>query len=221
MTQIEKIIKQHLSSMSVVRDDLDMISLDVDKDNLIAVMQTLKETKELNYQQLTDLCAADYSQFRKSEWETTNAASAGYSRGVNSDTHGRIKFGENIEKADINKRFCVIYHLLSLKNNSRVRVKVFIKEDPPIVPSITHLWDSANWYEREAFDLFGILFEGHPDLRRILTDYGFIGFPFRKDFPLIGNTQVRYDPELKRVVYEPVDIEPRVLVPKVIRKDNT
>ena len=162
----------------------------------------------------------DYSQFKNTEWKTTNATSTGYSRGVKSDTHGRIKFGDNIQKEDINDRFCIIYHLLSLTNNSRIRVKAFIKEEPPIIPSVTSVWDAANWYEREAFDLFGILFEGHPDLRRILTDYGFIGYPFRKDFPLIGNTQVRYDPELKRVIYEPVDIEPRVLVPKVIRKDR-
>ena len=107
---------------------------------------------------------------------------------------------------------------MSLKHNSRIRIKVFLNNDPPVIPSITDIWASSDWYEREAFDLFGILFDGHPDLRRILTDYGFIGHPFRKDFPLVGNTQVRYDPDLKRVIYEPVDIEPRVLVPKVIRE---
>ena len=218
---MEEKIKQYLNSLSEIKNDIDMISAKVEKDNLIEVMQILKNTKELEFQQLTDLCAADFSQFRKTEWTTTDAATSGYSRGVNSDTHGRIKFGESVEKLDTNDRFCIIYHLLSLKNNSRIRIKVFLSENPPIIPSITSIWDSANWYEREAFDLFGILFEGHPDLRRILTDYGFIGFPFRKDFPLIGNTQVRYDPKLKRVISEPVTIEPRVLVPKVIRKDNT
>ena len=107
---------------------------------------------------------------------------------------------------------------MSIKYNRRIRVKVYINEDPQILPSVTSIWSSADWYEREAFDLFGILFENHPDLRRILTDYGFIGHPFRKDFPLVGNTQIRYDPNLKKIIQEPVDIEPRVLVPKVIRE---
>tara|TARA_B100000029_G_scaffold311126_1_gene303630 strand:- start:2962 stop:3624 length:663 start_codon:yes stop_codon:yes gene_type:complete len=217
---MEDKIKKYLSSISEIKLDSDVITLIINQDSLLTTMKILKENEELNFQQLTDLCAVDYSQFKNTEWKTTNATSTGYSRGVKSDTHGRIKFGDNIQKEDINDRFCIIYHLLSLTNNSRIRVKVFIKEEPPIIPSVTSVWDAANWYEREAFDLFGILFEGHPDLRRILTDYGFIGYPFRKDFPLIGNTQVRYDPELKRVIYEPVDIEPRVLVPKVIRKDR-
>ncbi|MED5430528.1 MAG: NADH-quinone oxidoreductase subunit C [Pseudomonadota bacterium] len=217
---MEDKIKKYLSSISEIKLDSDVITLIINQDSLLTTMKILKENEELNFQQLTDLCAVDYSQFKNTEWKTTNATSTGYSRGVKSDTHGRIKFGDNIQKDDINDRFCIIYHLLSLTNNSRIRVKVFIKEEPPIIPSVTSVWDAANWYEREAFDLFGILFEGHPDLRRILTDYGFIGYPFRKDFPLIGNTQVRYDPELKRVIYEPVDIEPRVLVPKVIRKDR-
>ena len=116
-------------------------------------------------------------------------------------------------------RFQVIYNLLSMSNNSRITIRVFTDENNK-VKSIKKLFSSADWYEREAFDLFGILFEGHPDLRRILTDYGFIGHPFRKDFPLIGNTQIRYDPTLKKIIYEPVDIEPRVLVPKVIRENK-
>lgn len=117
-------------------------------------------------------------------------------------------------------RFAVVYHLLSVKNNIRVRVRAFIREDEPKVASVANIWSVANWFEREAFDLFGILFEGHPDLRRILTDYGFIGHPFRKDFPLIGQVEMRYDPERKRVVYEPVSLELRVNVPRVIRHDN-
>ncbi len=217
---MKKNIEKHLEALSEIKNDLDMISLKVEINNLIKVMLILKNTKGLEYEQLTDLCAVDYSQFGNAEWKTTGATETGYSRGVESNSHGRISFGENIENLNMEDRFCVIYHLLSLKNNSRVRVKVFINDDPLIIPSVTSIWNSANWYEREAFDLFGILFEGHPDLRRILTDYGFIGFPFRKDFPLTGNTQVRYDPQLKRVISEPVDIEPRVLVPKVIRKDK-
>ena len=118
------------------------------------------------------------------------------------------------------KRFAVVYHLLSVARNQRLRVKVFLDQEPPRVDSVVDIWNCANWFEREAFDLFGILFDGHPDLRRILTDYGFIGHPFRKDFPLSGNVEMRYDPEKRRVVYEPVSIEPRVLVPRVIRHDS-
>lgn len=118
-------------------------------------------------------------------------------------------------------RFAVVSHLLSVSLNQRVRVRVFCPEDDfPVVPSVMHLWNSANWYEREAFDLFGIVFEGHDDLRRILTDYGFIGHPFRKDFPLSGHVEMRYDAERMRVVYEPVTIEPRENTPRIIREDN-
>lgn len=117
-------------------------------------------------------------------------------------------------------RFAVVYHLLSLAHNRRLRVRVFLDNDMPVIASVTGIWSSADWYEREAFDLFGFLFEGHHDLRRILTDYGFVGHPFRKDFPLSGRVEMRYDPEQKRVVYEPVSIEPRVLVPRVIREEG-
>jgi NADH-quinone oxidoreductase subunit C len=119
------------------------------------------------------------------------------------------------------RRFAAVLQLLSVANNRRLRVRCFApNDDLPVVPSVTDLWPVANWFEREAFDMMGIVFQGHPDLRRILTDYGFIGHPFRKDFPLIGNVEVRYDPEKKRVVYEPVtSVEPRVLVPRVIRDD--
>ena len=117
-------------------------------------------------------------------------------------------------------RFAVVYHLLSVKNNHRIRLKVFVDGEPPVVDSVVDIWSSANWYEREAFDLFGIIFDGHPDLRRILTDYGFVGHPFRKDFPLTGNVEMRYDPDKQRVVYQPVTIDPRVNQPRVIRDDN-
>jgi NADH-quinone oxidoreductase subunit C len=119
-----------------------------------------------------------------------------------------------------NLRFAVVYHLLSIQNNQRLRLKVFVPDDTLMIQSVVSVWNSANWYEREAFDLFGILFMEHPDLRRLLTDYGFIGHPFRKDFPLVGNVEVRYDALQKRVIYEPVDIVPRTLVPKVIRKED-
>jgi NADH-quinone oxidoreductase subunit C len=118
------------------------------------------------------------------------------------------------------ERFAVVYHLLSIKHNHRIRIRTFARGEMPVVDSVVPVWNGANWFEREAFDLFGIVFEGHPDLRRILTDYGFIGHPFRKDFPVTGNVEMRYDPEKGRVVYEPVTIEPRAQVPSVVRHDH-
>ena len=119
------------------------------------------------------------------------------------------------------ERFCVVSHLLSVSLNQRVRLRVFVpNEDLPVVDSLTGIWSAATWFEREAFDLYGIVFTGHPDLRRLLTDYGFIGHPFRKDFPLSGNVEMRYDAEQKRVIYQPVSIEPREITPRVIREDN-
>jgi NADH-quinone oxidoreductase subunit C len=116
-------------------------------------------------------------------------------------------------------RFAVVYHLLSLSNNQRIRVRTFAADDDfPLVPSVVDVWPSANWFEREAFDLFGIVFDGHPDLRRLLTDYGFVGHPFRKDFPLSGHVEMRYDPEQSRVIYQPVTIEPREIVPRIVRE---
>jgi len=119
------------------------------------------------------------------------------------------------------KRFAVVLHLLSIKRNHRLRVRVFCADDElPIIASLMDVWPAVNWFEREAFDLYGIIFDGHPDLRRILTDYGFIGHPFRKDFPISGHVEMRYDPELKRVVYQPVSIEPREITPRIVREDQ-
>ena len=132
-----------------------------------------------------------------------------------------VDYSEYGEGSPRGPRFAVVYHLLSISLNQRVRVKAPVEMGVvPRIASVISIWNSADWYEREAFDLFGIVFEGHPDLRRLLTDYGFVGHPFRKDFPLIGNVEMRYDPEKKRVVYEPVSIEPRILVPRVIRDDS-
>jgi len=118
-------------------------------------------------------------------------------------------------------RFAVVYHFLSISLNQRVRLRVFATdEDFPVLPTVTHIWSGANWFEREAFDLYGIMFEGHPDLRRLLTDYGFVGHPFRKDFPMIGNVEMRYDPEQQRVIYQPVSIEMRNNVPRIIREEG-
>ncbi len=133
--------------------------------------------------------------------------------GIDYSTHGEGTWN--------GPRYAVVMHLLSLKHNWRVRVRSYCADDEfPLIASVTGIWNCANWYEREAFDLYGILFEGHPDLRRILTDYGFVGHPFRKDFPISGHVEMRYDPEQKRVVYQPVTIEPREVVPRVIREDS-
>jgi NADH-quinone oxidoreductase subunit C len=186
--------------------------IELTPDHLLEVCQSLKQEEEFSFEQLIDLCGVDYSAFGIADWETKSTSSTGFSRGVSK--------GIFDNEAEAKLRFAVVYHLLSIKHNHRLRVRCMIDETPAKIESVVELWSSANWYEREAFDLFGILFEGHPDLRRILTDYGFVGHPFRKDFPLEGNVEVRYDPEQKRVIYQPVTITNRVLVPRVIRHDN-
>lgn len=131
-----------------------------------------------------------------------------------------VDYSEYGDKPWQGLRYAAVYQLLSIKHNHRIRIKTFVDGEPPIVDSVIDIWNSANWYEREAFDLYGIVFDGHPDLRRLLTDYGFIGHPFRKDFPLIGNVEMRYDPEKRRVIYEPVSIDPRINQPRIIRDDH-
>ena len=187
----------------------------------LEVCRTLRDTEEFAYQQLTDLCGVDYLGYGQDEWETAEASEPVFGRGVEGLGPGRFAWANRPEGKDLPQRFGIVAHLLSYRHNRRLRLRCFAPDEGmPIVPSLVDVWSSANWYEREAFDLFGIVFEGHPDLRRILTDYGFTGHPFRKDFPLIGNVAVRYDAQKKRVVYEPVEIEPRVLVPRVIREDS-
>jgi len=157
--------------------------------DLLEVATKLRDAPELRFEQLVDLCGADYS-----------------------DYGGGGRDGP---------RFAVVYHLLSITRNRRLRLRVYAADDElPVVDSVIGVWPSANWYEREAFDLYGIVFPGHPDLRRILTDYGFVGHPFRKDFPLSGNVEMRYDPDQQRVIYQPVTIEPREIVPRIIREEN-
>jgi NADH-quinone oxidoreductase subunit C len=181
----------------------------------------LRDDPKLCFEQLIDLCGIDYLGFGDDEWETAEATGHGFSRGVDALGPGRFSWAERPEAAELPKRFGVAVHLLSIKFNRRLRIRTFAPGDElPMLPSLIEVWNSVNWYERETFDLFGIVFEGHPDLRRILTDYGFIGHPFRKDFPLIGNVTVRYDEDKGRVVYEPVEIEPRVGVPRVVRRDS-
>jgi NADH-quinone oxidoreductase subunit C len=189
------------------------VTLEVPAAQLLEVATALRDEAAFSFQQLMDLCGVDYATYGAGDWETSETATTGgFSRAVGP--------GEYEQVSRQGPRFAVVCHLLSVTHNRRLRLRVFAQGEPPWVPSLVDVWASANWYEREAFDLFGILFEGHPDLRRILTDYGFIGHPFRKDFPLIGQVEVRYDPDRQRVVYEPVGIEPRTLVPRVIRHDH-
>ncbi|WED43148.1 NADH-quinone oxidoreductase subunit C [Legionella cardiaca] len=188
------------------------ITLECEIAYLKAALYQLRDHEAFQFNQLIDLCAVDYLLYGEYDWETESATEHGFSRGVERQEAKAYALSK--------PRFAVVYHLLSTSKNHRVRVKVFVDESHLIVPSVHEIWKSANWFEREAYDLYGILFDGHPDLRRILTDYGFIGHPFRKDFPLSGHVEMRYDARVQQVIYEPVDIEPRVLVPKVIRSDN-
>jgi NADH-quinone oxidoreductase subunit C len=189
----------------------DEIAIRVESARWPSVARALRDAPELRFQMLMDLAGIDYLHYGQDEWKTAAASGSGFSRGV---ARGSVS-------AASGARFAVVYNLLSIAHNARLRVRVYCDGDEdPVIDSVHEVWAAANWFEREAFDLYGILFRGHPDMRRLLTDYGFIGHPFRKDFPLIGNVEVRYDPARRRVVYEPVSIEPRVLVPKVIRHDQ-
>ncbi|HEX5789170.1 MAG TPA: NADH-quinone oxidoreductase subunit C [Woeseiaceae bacterium] len=190
------------------------LTFEVGKADLIEVASALRS--DFGFEMLMDVCGVDYLDYGSDEWTTVDATESGFSRGVERKP---VLLDEADEFPP--RRFAVVYHLLSIQHNARLRLRTFTGTDnPPVVRSVVDIWNSANWFEREAFDLFGILFEGHPDLRRILTDYGFIGHPFRKDFPLTGTVEVRYDEEKGRVAYQPVTIEPRTLVPRVIREDN-
>lgn len=201
------------------------ITLVVKPADLLAVMRKLRDNEAFRFDQLIDIAGVDYAAYGQGEWITEQASSTGFSRGVDGFTTGRLGltgiYGVHEIKSNTGRRFAAVYHLLSVALNQRVRIRAFCEDDNfPLLDSMVSTWSCADWFEREAFDLFGIIFNGHPDLRRLLTDYGFVGHPFRKDFPLIGNVEVRYDEDRQRVVYEPVSIEPRVLVPRVIRQDN-
>jgi NADH-quinone oxidoreductase subunit C len=207
--------------IKVIEPKTGMVSIQVPVDQWFDVAQTLRDEPDFAFTQLTDLCGVDYLGFGQTEWETDDASYEGFSRGVEGLGPGRFDWQNRPESEDIEQRFAVVVHLLSISQNMRLRMTTFAADEGlPVVPTLVEIWSSANWYERETFDMFGVIFEGHPDLRRILSDYGFTGHPFRKDFPLIGNVTVRYDEEKGRVVYEPVEIEPRVLVPRVIRDDS-
>ena len=200
-----------ITEFSLKKDDAcDCETLIISKEILLAVALRLRDDVFFAFDTLIDVCGVDYLEYGVSEWNAQRATHSGFSRAVQQQGHS---------KRD-GHRFAVVYHLLSTRLNQRLRLKVSLSEDDLSVPSVCDIWPAANWFEREAFDLFGIVFDGHADLRRLLTDYGFKGHPFRKDFPLIGEVEMRYDATKQRCVYEPVSIQPRVLVPKVIRSDQ-
>lgn len=207
--QLQLILKDKLQSVSIAYNE---VTAECDVISLKPLLCQLRDHSSFAFDELIDLCVIDYLLYGQYDWETTSATEYGFSRGVERQEDRAFVLDK--------PRFAVVYHLLSTTHNQRLRIKVFVEEAQPFVPSMHDVWKGANWFEREAYDLFGILFEGHPDLRRILTDYGFIGHPFRKDFPLSGHVEMRYDALLKKVIYEPVDIVPRISVPKVIRDDN-
>ena len=190
------------------------LAYETDAQQLLAVCRTLRDAPDLRFEMLMDLAGVDFLHYGRDDWQTESATRSGFSR-------GRVLRAEGPDPDEAG-RFAVIYNLLSISHNQRLRLAVRCPDtSDPVLDSVVEVWAGANWFEREAFDLFGIVFRGHPDLRRILTDYGFIGHPFRKDFPLIGNVEVRYDEAQQRVIYEPVtSVEPRVLVPRVIRDDS-
>ena len=177
---------------ALITEDSVCLTMTVSRSSSLELLRKLRDHQDTAFEQLVDLCAVDYQ-----------------------------AYGQEAQRSWDNDRFAVVYHLLSVSLNQRLRVIVPVPEDDLTIDSVIEVWRCANWYEREAFDLFGIQFQGHPDLRRLLTDYGFVGHPFRKDFPLSGHVEMRYDEEKGRVVYEPVSVEPRVTVPRVIRDEWT
>lgn len=211
LEQLKNIIQDRLASSATIKISHEQITVELAPSDLIRACLELRDNVDFQFNQLIDLCGVDYLSYGVDQWATSTATSEGFSRGVMTQPRKNSEYVQS-------PRFAVVYHLLSTTLNQRVRLKVFVPGEPPMLPSVINIWQAANWYEREAFDLFGILFTGHPDLRRILTDYGFIGHPFRKDFPLIGQVEMRYDATEQRVIYEPVTIKPRTLVPKVIRQ---
>jgi NADH-quinone oxidoreductase subunit C len=194
---LQRVCGNRLASVVVALNEVTAV---IEPEDLLETALLLRDSPELHFQQLVDLCGVDYSTYGGRSEEALD--------GVPAPEPQR-------------RRFAVVYHLLSLTNNWRMRLRLFARDDElPVVNSVIGIWPSANWLEREAFDLFGIVFTGHPDLRRLLTDYGFIGHPFRKDFPISGNVEMRYDPDQQRVVYQPVTIEPREITPRIVREEN-
>ena len=204
MQELKKKLSKSFGKKNV-SESLNELTLNIKSEDVLEVCQKLKD--EFQFEILMDLCGIDYLTYGDSDWNG-NASSSGFGRARQAQQSTNQK----------EQRFGVVYHLLSVSTNQRLRVKALLSSENLMIQSVTKIWNCADWFEREAFDLFGILFENHNDLRRILTDYGFVGHPLRKDFPMIGEVEMRYDEELGRVVYEPVSIEPNVNVPRVIRK---
>jgi NADH-quinone oxidoreductase subunit C len=207
-SQLSETFGNLLEANSIAKNE---VTIEVTPANLIEVCQRLRDDENYAFTQLIDLCGVDYSAYGMTEWETESATGEGFSRGVDKT----LAFERQWTKL----RFASVIHLLSINHNQRLRVKTFVDENDLKIPTVTQIWPVADWYERESFDLYGILYEGHEDLRRILTDYNFVGHPFRKDFPLVGHVEMRYDATEKRCIYEPVSIEERINVPRVIRDD--
>ncbi|MCX7554113.1 NADH-quinone oxidoreductase subunit C [Marinicella sp. S1101] len=217
--QISKDLAAKLPDVEIV-ETTNGVTCTVPLEAWVETARLLRDDKAFQFEQCVDVCGVDYLTFGEAEWQTDGVSSTGFSRGIKAKGPGRFSWHERREESMPN-RFAVVAQLLSVALNHRLTIKCFAPDEGMLmVPSLIDVWPGVNWFEREAFDLFGIIFKGHPDLRRILTDYGFIGHPFRKDFPLIGNVEVIYDEEQQRVVYQPVSIEPRVLVPKTIRRDS-
>ena len=194
---LQHVCGDRLASVSVALGEITAV---VEPEKLLETATLLRDAPELRFQQLMDLCGVDYSAFGGGVEEALDGVP---------------------QPAPQRRRFAVVYHLLSVAHNWRIRLCMFARDNEfPVVDSVIGIWPSANWLEREAFDLFGIVFTGHPDLRRLLTDYGFIGHPFRKDFPVSGNVEMRYDPDQQRVIYQPVTIEPRTITPRIVREEN-
>jgi NADH-quinone oxidoreductase subunit C len=199
-TRLQEAFGSQLVSLD---NKLHELTLVIHATDMLAIMTRLRDDRHFAFEQLIDLCGMDYSTFGSD----ISDGGAYFSNETGSSAHAH--------------RFAAVYHLLSVANNARLRVRVYAEDDAmPILSTVVDIWPAANWYEREAFDLYGIIFTGHPDLRRLLTDYGFIGNPFRKDFPLSGNVEMRYDAGQKRVVYQPVSIEPREVTPRIVREDG-
>lgn len=198
MTRLETLhtnLRDALGEAADLTEALGELTLQVPADAWVETCRVLRDHAQLYFESCMDLCGVDYSAWK-------------------APTYGP-------EHAPHPHRFAVVLHLLSVRHNWRLRVRVYTTDDEfPVLPSLVEVWPSVNWFEREAFDLYGVVFEGHPDLRRILTDYGFIGYPFRKDFPISGHVEMRYDAEQKRVIYQPVTIEPREITPRVVREDH-
>jgi NADH-quinone oxidoreductase subunit C len=215
-TKLIELLKTYLGERIVDHSEYkNQLMIEVAPDSVRETCFDLRDIPELGFDMLMDIGGIDYLQYGCDEWQTEDATLTGFSRGVMTS----YQYVPGIRRPQA--RFALAYQLLSIKYNWRLRLKVFLEDaEPPLIDSVIRVWQSADWYEREAFDLYGILFKGHPDLRRILTDYGFTGHPFRKDFPMIGNVEMRYDATLERCIYEPVSILDRTLVPKVVREDH-